>query len=96
MKRIRPKNSDPTFQDEYTQVFDDFVATPNGPRVKPAQLYKYQEPWDDEKFINAITLGGLNNLSPTQWARRGYDLISGDLTVDSWLNGNPGITSNEF
>ena len=96
MKRIRPKNSDPTFQDEYTQVFDDFVATPNGPRIKPGQLYKYQEPWSDEKFLNAVTVGGLNNLSPAQWLRRGYDLATGNLTTDSWLNGNAGVVPNWY
>jgi hypothetical protein len=46
--------------------------------------------------MNAVTVGGLNNLSPSQWARRVYDLVNGNLTVDSWLNGNNGIVSNKF
>ena len=65
---------DGTFTDDYTRAFDDLIVTPQGPRVKPGQLYKYQEPWDDEKFMNAVTVGGLNNLSPSQWARRILDL----------------------
>ena len=47
-------------------------------------------------FINTATLGGLNNLSPTQWARRGYDAAKGKLTADSWFNGNNGIVTNKF
>lgn len=89
-------NDDGTFTDDITSVFDNLVITPQGPRVKTGELYRYQEPWNDEKFLNAVTVGGLNNLAPTQWARRGYDLINGKLTTDSWLNGNNGIVSNEF
>lgn len=89
-------NDDGTFTDDYTRAFDDLTITPNGPRVKPGQLYKYQEPWNDEKFVNAITLGGLNNLSPAQWIRRGYDLATGNLTTDSWLNGNSGIVPDSY
>ena len=81
---------DGTFTDDYTRAFDDLVVTPQGPRVRPGQLHKYQEPWDDEKFMNAVTVGGLNNLSPSQWARRILDFQNGELTVDSWLNGNNG------
>ena len=87
---------DGTFTDDYTKAFDDIIITPQGPRVKPGQLYKYQEPWDDEKFMNAVTVGGLNNLSPAQWARRGYDLINGNLTAESWLNGNAGIVPDNY
>lgn len=89
-------NQDGTFVDDYTRVFDDLVITPKGPRIKPGQLYKYQEPWDDEKFLNAVTAGGLNNLSPAQWVRRGYDAVTGNLTADSWLNGNAGIVPNKY
>lgn len=87
---------DGTFTDDYTRAFDDLIVTPQGPRVKPGQLYKYQEPWDDEKFMNAVTGGGFNNLSPSQWVRRGYDLINGNLTAESWLNGNAGIVPNSY
>ena len=89
-------NSDGTFIDDYTKVWDDLEITPKGPRIKAGHLYKYQEPWDDEKFVNAVTGGGLNNLSPAQWARRIYDLQNGNLTVDSWLNGNAGIIPDKF
>ena len=47
-------------------------------------------------FINTATLGGLNNLSPTQWIRRGYDATKGKLTADNWFNGNNGIVTNKF
>lgn len=53
--------------------------------------------------FNALTLGGMNNLSPTQWARRFYDapkLFSGDMSFSDytsrWLNGNEGIVSANF
>lgn len=53
--------------------------------------------------FNALTLGGLNNLSPTQWARRFYDapkLFSGDMSfsdyTNRWLNGNEGIVTKQF
>ena len=53
--------------------------------------------------LNILTLGGMNNLSPTQWARRFYDtpkLFSGDMSfsdyTNKWLNGNDGIVSSEF
>ena len=55
--------------------------------IKPQ---KYSSSFDNsgfENFINAATLGGLNNLSPTQWMRRGYDAINGQLTFDNWING---------
>lgn len=64
--------------------------------IKPQ---KYSSSFDNsgfENFINAATLGGLNNLSPTQWMRRGYDAINGKLTFDNWINGNNGIVSNKY
>ena len=60
---------------------------------------KYSSSFDKEgfeHFINAATLGGLNNLSPTQWLRRGYDAVKGNLTADNWFNGNNGIVSNKY
>ena len=54
-------------------------------------------------FLDAITLGGLNNLSPTQWARRLYDLtplVRGDMNgsdyINRWAFGNEGIVSADF
>ena len=45
----------------------------------------------------------MNNLSPTQWARRFYDapkLFSGNMSfsdyTNRWLNGNEGIVSVNF
>ena len=65
--------------------------------------YSAYNPDDVVKGFNALTLGGLNNLSPTQWARRVYDtgkLLTGNMTwsgyTDSWLNGNNGVVSQDF
>ncbi len=67
---------------------------------------EYRSSFDSKsssEFFNALTLGGLNNLSPTQWARRIYDLkhlSSGDMKfstyTDRWLNGNEGIVTRNF
>ncbi len=60
---------------------------------------KYSSSFDKdgfENFVNAATLGGLNNLSPTQWIRRGYDAVTGNLTANNWFNGNNGIVSNKY
>lgn len=53
--------------------------------------------------FNILTLGGMNNLSPTQWTRRFYDapkLFSGDMSfsdyTNRWLNGNEGIVARKF
>lgn len=51
---------------------------------------------DVPAYVNALTGGFLLNLSPSQWARRGYDVITGDLTADSWFGGNDGVVSNNF
>ena len=65
--------------------------------------YSAYNPDDVVKGFNALTLGGLNNLSPTQWARRAYDtgkLLTGNMTwsgyTDSWINGNNGVVSQNF
>jgi hypothetical protein len=62
--------------------------------------YSAYNPDDVVKGFNALTLGGLNNLSPTQWARRIYDtgkLLNGDMTwsgyTNSWINSNNGLVS---
>lgn len=72
--------------------------------------YSSYNPDDVVKGFNALTLGGLNNLSPTQWARRYYDLnqllvsqIPGSKRtmtwsgfVNNWINGNNGLVSEKF
>lgn len=88
--------SDNTFVDDFTRLFDDVVVTPKGARIKSESVHKYQEPWDENKFLNTITLGGLNNISPSQWARRAYDLQNGNLTAESWLYGNAGVVPDKF
>lgn len=54
-------------------------------------------------FFQIGTLGGLNNLSPTQWRRRLYDLgevaqgkMSGSDYMNHWFYGNNGIASDEY
>lgn len=89
-------NDDGTFTDDTTRLFEDMVITPKGIRIKPEALPRYQEPWNEEKFLNTITLGGLNNTLPSQWIRRAYDAISGNLTADSWINGNSGIVPSWY
>lgn len=56
-----------------------------------------------EQLFNIATVGGFNNLSPTQWARRVYDtgqLINGNMSLNEYMNklyfGNNGIASNEY
>lgn len=51
---------------------------------------------DIPAYANALTGGFLLNLSPSQWARRGYDAMTGNLTPESWFGGNNGIVSDEF
>lgn len=53
--------------------------------------------------FNILTFGGLNNLSPSQWARRVYDLpklIDGRMNTSQyfgkWINGNEGIVTSKF
>ena len=49
------------------------------------------------------TLGGMNNLSPTQWGRRVYDTfqflnrnMTSDKLANNWFYGNNGIVSDEY
>lgn len=55
------------------------------------------------QLFNIATVGGLNNLSPTQWMRRVYDtgqLIQGYMPLNEYMNklyfGNNGIVSDEY
>lgn len=57
---------------------------------------QYNNPSNVVEGFNILTLGGLNNLSPSQWLRRGYDAVTGNLTADSWINGNAGIVPNSY
>ena len=86
----------------------EIVVTPEQTTIQEKQdntknYYSAYNPDDIIKGFNALTLGGLNNLSPTQWARRVYDtgkLLSGNMTwsgyTNSWLNGNNGLVSQKF
>lgn len=64
---------------------------------------QYYNPDNVVSGLNVLTLGGMNNLSPTQWARRAYDvrrLVDGSMSTsqyaDRWINGNEGIVSTNF
>ena len=55
------------------------------------------------QMFDIATVGGLNNLSPTQWMRRVYDtgqLIQGYMPLNEYMNklyfGNNGIVSDEY
>lgn len=80
----------------------ELVVTPNGNYWDNGYKSAYH-PEDSVEFVNALTAGGLNNLSPTQWLRRGKDAVqtfkgnmSGAEFRDHWLNGNNGIVSDQF
>ena len=70
--------------DAMSDVFSTLEITPNKTRTgssitrtqqpKSSNYRSAYNPNDIIKGFNALTLGGLNNLSPTQWARRYYDL----------------------
>ena len=89
----------------------EIVVTPKGNTIinkedlkpKPVGYSSAFHSEDTIPFINTLTLGGLNNLSPTQWIRRAYDtkeLLSGNMDwsnyTNSWINGNNGIVSDQF
>ena len=84
-------------------VLDDVYVTPKGNylTLPKKQDYSYTansayHPEDMFAYANALTGGFMLNLSPTQWLRRGYDAINGNLTTENWFGGNAGIVSNKF
>ena len=98
---------------EMSDVFATAEFTPNKTKTgssitrtqqpKTSNYRSAYNPDDVVKGFNALTLGGLNNLSPTQWVRRAYDtgkLLTGNMTwsgyTDSWINGNNGLVSQKF
>ena len=63
---------------------------------------QYRSSYDRNAFGEVVG-AFLRNLSPTQWARRIYDigdLASGNMSrtqyIDRWINGNNGIVSDKF
>lgn len=63
---------------------------------------QYRSSYDRSAFGEVVG-AFLRNLSPTQWARRIYDigdLASGNMSrtqyIDRWINGNNGIVSDKF
>lgn len=80
----------------------EIVVTPNGNYWDNGYKSAFHSE-DSLNFLNALTVGGLNNLSPTQWLGRAKDAVqtfkgnmSGTEFRDRWLNGNNGIVSDQF
>ena len=80
----------------------ELVVTPNGNYWDSGYKSDFH-PEDGLQFLNIITMGGLNNLSPTQWLGRAKDAIqtfrgnmSGAEFGNRWINGNNGIVSDQF
>lgn len=78
------------------------VADKDRNKVETSYSSAYH-PEDVLEGFNVLTFGGMNNLSPTQWARRAYDLknvLNGDMSFGkyayNWVNGNNGIVSDNF
>ena len=99
-------NSNVVGSEQLNITVPEVVVTGNDKRPMYQRYDAYNStyyPENIEKGFNAFTLGGLNNLSPTQWARRFYDapkLFSGSMSfkdyTDRWINGNEGIVSANF
>lgn len=101
-----------------TAVMDEVVVTPsrrlpmqselsegitNQAANERADEYANRVTPTAEDLLNIGTLGGLNNLSPTQWARRAYDLreaMKGNMSWDkfgnNWFYGNNGLLPDEY
>lgn len=108
---VRQNGNDIKF-DEDTGELVDQVTGERGTLMLPeinitrANPDNYRSSYDPNAVINgfnALTLGGLNNLDPTQWARRAYDLpktLFGPMRfstyMDRWINGNEGLVSSNF
>lgn len=105
------ENGNPIAFDEQGNLIDQVTGQTGtmyqeGPVITPRRYDAYGSTYNSEdvlKGFNALTAGGLNNLSPTQWARRIYDLpklATGDMNFSTyanrWLNGNEGIVSHNF
>ncbi len=93
------------------QSLPEVVVTPSNRKDPNGNYYNANtsyynsafRPEDAIKFMNTATLGGLNNLSLSQWARRLYDTgeaVKGNMTLDdyvnAWFNGNNDIVSDKF
>lgn len=77
---------------------DEYLA-----QQKQADQQVYQIIPSTGQMFDIVTVGGLNNLSPTQWMRRVYDtrkLIQGKMSgndyINHWFFGNNGIASDEY
>lgn len=108
---VRQNGNDIAF-DENTGELLDQVTGERGTMMLPeititkANPKNYRSVYDANAAIdgfNTLTLGGLNNLDPTQWARRMYDLpktLFGPMRfstyMDRWINGNEGLVSSNF
>ena len=108
---VRQNGNDIKFDEETGELIDQITGE-RGTLMLPeinitrANPDNYRSSYDPNAVINgfnALTLGGLNNLDPTQWARRAYDLpktLFGPMRfstyMDRWINGNEGLVSSNF
>ena len=108
---VRQNGNDIKF-DEDTGELVDQVTGERGTMLLPeititrANPKNYRSSYDPNAAMegfNILTFGGLNNVDPTQWARRVYDLpktMFGPMRfstyMDRWINGNEGLVSSNF
>ena len=104
--------------DSMSDIFSTMEVKPNKvttgsditrKQQQPTSTYRSAyNPDDVIKGFNILTLGGLNNLSPTQWVGRYKDFgklamsskdnptMTWSGFVDNWINGNSGLVSQKF
>lgn len=108
---VRQNGNDIKFDEDTGELVDQVTGERgtlmlpeiNITRANPNNYRSYYDPNAVINGFNAFTLGGLNNIDPTQWARRVYDLpktIFGPMRfstyMDRWINGNEGVVSSKF
>lgn len=108
---VRQNGNDIKFDEDTGELVDQITGERgtlmlpeiNITRANPNNYRSYYDPNAVINGFNAFTLGGFNNVDPTQWARRVYDLpktIFGPMRfstyMDRWINGNEGVVSNKF
>lgn len=108
---VRQNGNDIKFDEDTGELVDQVTGERgtlilpeiNITRANPNNYRSYYDPNAVINGFNAFTLGGFNNVDPTQWARRVYDLpktMFGPMRfstyMDRWINGNEGIVSRQF
>ena len=108
---IRQNGNDIKFDEDTGELVDQITGERgtlmlpeiNITRANPNNYRSYYDPNAVINGFNVFTLGGFNNVDPTQWARRVYDLpktMFGPMRfstyMDRWINGNEGLVSSNF